>query len=110
MLVELAKAPREKPHLAAAARFCLGEIPWTEVLKQPRNAAEFCETFFYMGMGALARGLELDAIEYFRACRAAGYRSYSEHDLAAVELLRLGLAADPIESAAPEKPGSGLQR
>ncbi|HOX07115.1 MAG TPA: tetratricopeptide repeat protein [Planctomycetota bacterium] len=100
MLAGIAADRREKPHLAAAARFCLGRAGPTEVLEAAESPAQFCEVYYYLGMAAAAAGSRPEASVWFQACRATGYPAYTEHTLAGMELGLLPAAA-PRGAAAP---------
>ena len=86
---------REKPHLRAAAAFCLGEITADAVLEAAPDLPAACEVFYYMGAARLARGRLAEAAQLLAACRATGYRSYTEHLLAGLELEFLEPKAPP---------------
>ena len=101
MLAEAAADKREKPHLAAVARHCLGGADLAAALEGADSAPLFCETFYYLGVAASARGDAAAAAGWFQACRATGFPAYSEYDLAAMELGALPLAPEaPVGTAA----------
>jgi lipoprotein NlpI len=78
-------------------RFYLGEIKAGDVLLASREGSaqerneRLCETAFYLGEEALARGDRDTAIAYFRQSTGTGLHYIFEYQGAAVEMQRLGL-------------------
>jgi len=105
LLAAMAAEPKEKAHLRAAARYCLGEIRAAEAICAARDPGELCESLYYAGAARLARGDLAGARAMFEECRLMGQLEFTEHLLAGIELRLLDEAAAALrKKATPEPP------
>ncbi len=107
LLSEMAAEGKEKAHLRAAARFCLGEISDAAVLNAAVEPGELCEVLYYMAAAFVADGRRIEARALLEECRLMGQIDFTEHLLAGIELQLLDEAAEALKKKAPAEPDPG---
>jgi tetratricopeptide (TPR) repeat protein len=104
MLADMAAEKNEKPHLRAAARFCLGTETEAAALAAAADPAELCESYYYMASARLARGELREARELLENCRLMGQLDFTEHLLAGLELRFMDESEAALEKKPPPPP------